>query len=66
MRDGTTTTRIERVSNSAEACDGKVKYPTAPAAWRHLRGLEKRPGGRPGTVYRCRYCAQWHLAGKRP
>ena len=43
------------------SCEGKQKHPDRWAAQAHRYKLEKTQGALGLTIYRCRFCGQWHV-----
>ena len=53
----------------SQSCTGKIRHRSKHAAKKHLKSLANASGGIPKKsfeVYRCSYCANFHVGHKRP
>lgn len=50
----------------AAGCAGKARYDDSRAARAVLGRMNDRRCGRSAHVYRCRYCAGWHIGHMKP
>ena len=52
-------------NNPFASCDGKIKYQTGLEAGKAKDRMDKKHNRHKVNVYRCQFCAGWHIGHQR-